>query len=293
MDAHTAKAVLVLADEAAVADGHPGLDEKRLRQAVDGAADGFLAAVAWDPTGSSLMAYVQAMRGRHGWDVERVVAPAWRTQVGALVPRMLRAVLDGLAVDDGAEVRLWAHGASAADDRLAAGLGMRPVRDLLQLRRDLPVDEPSSLVTRPFVVGQDEQAWVALNNRAFRAHPDQSDWGLADLQARERAPWFDPEGFLLHERDGRLVGFCWTKVHQAPTGGSTTPLGEIYVIGIDPDAKSLGLGRALALAGLDHLSRRRGLQAAMLYVESTNAKARRLYDSLGFTVHHVDRAYTR
>jgi mycothiol synthase len=134
---------------------------------------------------------------------------------------------------------------------------------------------------------------LAVNNRAFHAHPDQSDWTLAELQARERAPWFDPEGFLLHERDGRLVGFCWTKVHRPPATGPATPLGEIYVIGVDPDWKSHGLGRALVLAGLDHLARRRGLEVAMLYVESTNTKARRLYDDLGFTVHHVDRAYTR
>lgn len=276
-----------------LADGHSPVDEKRLQHATEGGGHGFVAALAWDQGGIDVQVYVQAVRDRQGWDVERVVAPSARPQAVGLVPRMLRAVLDALAIDDGADVRHWAYRATAADDRLATGLGLHLARELQQLRRTLPVDEPWSLTTRPFVVGQDELAWLAVNNRAFRAHPDQSDWDLGELQARERAPWFDPEGFLLHEREGRLAGFCWTKVHPPPATGPDPALGEIYVVGVDPDWQGHGLGRALVLAGLDHLARKRGLGVGMLYVESTNKPARRLYDALGFTLHHVDRAYGR
>jgi mycothiol synthase len=140
---------------------------------------------------------------------------------------------------------------------------------------------------RPFRVGQDEQAWLEVNNRAFNWHAEQGGWDAATLADREAQPWFDPEGFLLHERDGRLAGFCWTKVHP----DNDPPLGEIYVIAVDPAFQGLGLGRALAVAGLNWLADR-GLGTAMLYVDGDNAPALHLYERLGFTVDHVDRAYT-
>jgi mycothiol synthase len=137
------------------------------------------------------------------------------------------------------------------------------------------------------VVGQDEAAWLEANNAAFRWHAEQGGWDLATLQQREREAWFDASGFLLHERDGRLAAFCWTKVHPGDP-----VVGEIYVIAVHPDFHGHGLGRALTLAGLRSLHSA-GATAGMLYVDAGNTTAVRLYQSLGFHTAHTDQAYVR
>jgi mycothiol synthase len=90
------------------------------------------------------------------------------------------------------------------------------------------------------------------------------------------------------EVDGRIAGSCWTKVHAA----HEPPLGEIYVISVDPDFHGRGWGRALTRDGLDWLASR-GLTVGMLYVDAANAAAVSLYHSMGFVRHHVDRSYVR
>ena len=181
---------------------------------------------------------------------------------------------------------MWVPKPTEASDALAASVGLRRGRELRQLRRPLPVDVKPTVAVRPFVPGQDETAWLEVNNRAFHWHPEQGGWDLETLLNREAQPWFDPSGFLLHERDDKLAAFCWTKVHTH----HDPPLGEIYVVAVDPGFRGLGLGRAMVVAGLDHLGRR-GLTTAMLYVDSDNIGARRLYQELGFATDHVDRAY--
>jgi mycothiol synthase len=200
-------------------------------------------------------------------------------------------LLERLAVEAApARLRLWAHGDLPAASHLAAAAGFVRVRALWQMRRSLQarlgrpqVAPPISV--RTFVVGRDENAWVELNKRAFARHPEQGAWTREDLDLREQEPWFDPDGFFLAERDGRLVGFHWTKVHGQDGEESEHAhgaLGEVYVVGIDPGERGNGLGRALTLIGLHYL-RSRGLFQVMLYVDEANTPAIGLYESLGFT----------
>ena len=207
-----------------------------------------------------------------------------------------RVLVDGLlARSPDGRLRLWAHGQHPAAEALALGMGFERTRVLLQLRRSLhaPIampQLPDGVTVREFVPGQDDETWIALNNKAFQGHPDQGSWTMDDLVRRENEAWFDPVGFFLAERDGRLVGFDWTKVHgsdPSPDSHGHEPIGEVYVLGIDPDAQGHGLGPALTLIGLRHL-RSRGLAQVMLYVDETNSRAIALYERLGFTRWDVD-----
>ena len=213
---------------------------------------------------------------------------AWQLHsTGHLDRQQLADGLTEVGEHGGGPVYVWVSEPSTDDDRIAREAGLEPGRDLLQLRVALPLPDPH-LATRAFVPGADDDAWLAVNNRAFAWHPEQGAWTREMLHERLREPWFDARGFLLHERERRLAGFCWTKVHDAPEA-----LGEIYVIAVDPDFTGIGLGRALTLAGLHWLHGERGLGTGMLYVDASNEPAVGLYRDLGFTLHHLDRAYFR
>jgi len=184
-------------------------------------------------------------------------------------------------------LRVWAHGDLPAARALAARAGFARIRSLWTMHRPLadPLPAPvfpEGVTVRTFSVGADEAAWLDVNRKAFASHPEQGAWTAEDLSLREREPWFDPDGFFLAERAGKLAGFHWTKIHGTPPA-----IGEVYVLGVDPAGQGGGLGRALTLAGLQYL-RSRGLPEVMLYVDEDNRPAVRLYESLGFTHRGTD-----
>ncbi|MFD4157968.1 mycothiol synthase [Streptomyces hydrogenans] len=202
-----------------------------------------------------------------------------------------RALGTALLGASGKRLRVWAHGGKPSARHLAQVLGLTLFRELRQLRRPLtPLDIPEPVLPegvtiRTFVPGQDDTAWLAVNAAAFAHHPEQGSLTQRDLDDRLAEPWFDPKGFFLAEdADGRLVGFHWTKTHAEER------LGEVYVVGILPDAQGGGLGKALTATGLRHLAAE-GLPTAMLYVDADNTAAVRVYEGLGFRTHEVDLMY--
>ncbi len=195
------------------------------------------------------------------------------------------ALTEWLPRHRGEPVQLWLREVDEPSHAIATELGFVAYRDLWQLRCELP-NSASGLDTRAFNE-RDIDAFVAVNNRAFDWHPEQNGLTADTVRQTMAEPWFDADGFrLLHDDEGRLIGFCWTKIHR-----DTDPeFGEIYAIAVDPDYHGQGLGKPMTLAGLEWLSAR-GLRVGMLYVESDNHAANATYATIGFSRHHTDRAY--
>jgi mycothiol synthase len=263
-DTGPAAVVRRVLDAATESDGAAPLDEAALLSLRHGLGSSTL----WVAGG-------EGFAWRHDDAVDLVVTPEARG-------RGLGTALAKAAVLQPGTLTAWSHGNHPAAAALAARLGFDRVRDLWVMRRsltDLP-DAPEvadGIDIRTFEVGADEDAWVALNAEAFAHHPEQGGMTRADLDERMGEPWFDPMGFFVATRAQRLVGFHWTKVHD-----ETPPYGEVYVVGVSPNAQGGGLGKRLTLAGLEHLASR-GLAEVILYVEADNAPAIAVYGRLGFT----------
>ncbi|WP_110208484.1 mycothiol synthase [Nocardioides daejeonensis] len=248
-----------IARECAEVDGQAPLDEAvriRLRN------NGLIGSTLW-LEGNAGFAL------RHDEALELAVVPGQRAKGigGALAAAALEGVTSA-----------WSHGDHPAAARLAARHGFSRARELWVMRRpvtDLP-PTPDAVTIRTWTP-DDRDELLRVNAEAFRTHPEQGDMDAQNLTDRMAEPWFDAAGLLVVTEDERMLGFHWTKKHSAEVG-------EVYVVATDPAAQGRGLGRALTVAGLHHL--RSVLDEdgeIILYVESDNARAVALYESLGFT----------
>ncbi|NED94963.1 mycothiol synthase [Phytoactinopolyspora alkaliphila] len=302
-----------LAHRARSADGQAPFSDELWQAAVEGLTDAALttwAGVASDdaaptpragrtppaghvpPAGQILSGAAFAARQGERRAAELLVDPDRRRHGlgGALLSELLDSVPG--------EVWVWSHGDHPGARALAARHGLDRARELFQLRRpaDRPVPDtqaPPGVTVRTFQPGQDEEAWVAVNSAAFSWHPEQGSRTIDDIRAAQSEPWFDPDAFFVAESGGEMVGFHWTKIHPVvPDSPGDPALGEVYVLGVAPQAHGSGIGGHLTAVGLRHLAAQ-GAGEVMLYVEGDNAAALRVYERLGFTRYAVDVAYRR
>lgn len=280
LSAYEQRAIREVIDAATAADGVAPVGDQVLRELPHDRTRHLLAVEDGEIVGYLNLTAEPAM-------AELVVHPtARRRGIGSQMART------GLAAG-GAGTRIWAHGNLAPARATAAALGLVVVRELLQMRRPLtglpPVTIPEGVRFATYSGPADDAELLRVNNAAFDWHPEQGGWTESDVAERRAEPWFDPAGLFLafDDRTGALLGFHWTKIHDAD-------LGEVYVVGVDPAAQGRGLGGALTLIGLHHLAERlsdSSQPTVMLYVEADNSAAVKTYQRLGFEIFAVDAAY--
>lgn len=262
---------------------------------VDG-ADPFNEQTRLDLASGRRSAHVARLDGRAvaaaaagGGELDLVVLPAERGR--GFGTAVLESLLPALEPD----VSAWSHGDHPAAHALALSHGFQRVRTLLRLA--LPAlddvadgdagDARDGIRIERFDPRTDAATWLDLNARAFAGHPEQGGMTARDLAEREREAWFDPADFLVaKDADGTMLGFHWMKLEPGADDG------EVYVLGVDPDAAGRGLGRRLLAAGLNRM-RREGRRTASLYVEGDNEPALALYRRFGFVTAAVDVQYKR
>jgi mycothiol synthase len=280
-----------VADAAAHIDGYRPFNEQAMLDARSGRRPPQLLLEGEDAVGAAILG-----RG----EIDLVVHPRYRRRGHATAA--LRRIFENEGGMSG-DLTAWAHGNSPAARALADRFGFSAARTLLQLERPLTVADDSPALPagvsvsafRPATNAEpgDAAEWVRLNALVFAGHPEQGSITEADLADRQNEPWFDAGDLLLARAEttpgaepGPILGYNWLKIEPGAT------LGEIYVLGVHPDAGGAGLGRALMLAGLARL-RERGCTAVELYVEAESTTPVRLYRSLGFVDRSVDVQYHR
>lgn len=316
LDTEQLSALVALIEAATQVDGVAPLSEQALLDARDGLPAGTAANPGTSPPhflaydGRHLAGYAHLERepaattskAQHMGgtaSAEIVVDPEYRRHgIGTALVRALEDVLrEGT-------LQIWSHGHIGVARAFAASEDTPNVRTLWTMRRSLgadaqplpPVHLPKEFTTRHFVVGQDEDAWLRVNARAFVHHPEQGLMTRGDLDRRMAQSWFDATGFILVE-DIRgpapvLAASHWTKVVPPKDPQASPTEGEVYVVAVDPAYQGMGLGQMGTVLGLLHL-RERGVAEAFLYVEGDNTRAVSIYSELGFTRSAVDVMYSR
>ncbi len=264
-----------------LADGHRPIGEHKYLSLISEEAGTGLSYVR--ETSGVIVSYLHLSENRTvgGWTFESAVHPSYRTE-DHLIDLAQTAIREARN-RGGTTLRTWVFNATWPSS--LGVLGFEPERELRQLRVRLPLGSPAypdDVTLRTFREGEDEDIWLTVNNAAFEGHPENGSWDRTILRDRMSQPWWEPEGMIMAWHGEDLIGFCWTKDHG-------DGVGEIYIIAVLSSVRRVGIGRALTLDGLASLSAR-GCSTGMLYVDASNEAALNLYESMGFTLHHIDQS---
>ncbi len=271
--APNARTIEAFIEAIAAVDELPPLSEHKMLR-IGGGEDAV--AAAWGNDGGLLAVSVAAF---HAGD-----SPHWAFEVAtrreARTPELEQAAIAAAAavVPEEAPASLWAH----REEQLhaAESLGYRERRRVLRMEGPFPsAPGPSGVDLGTLSEAADAEV-IALHNRAFAGHPEASGMTKQRLDDLRAMDWYDPNGVIAARIEGRLAGYCWTKLH--PEGD-----GEVYLLAVDPDAQGLRLGESLAAAGYAWL-RTQGANQAMLWVDGDNESAIALYRRIGLTPTHAN-----
>ena len=124
--------------------------------------------------------------------------------------------------------------------------------------------------------------------RQFYEQP--SDLTLARTFLEQRLRRAESVVLLAEDAAGRGLGFC--QLYPTFCSVEAQPIFSLYDLFVSPEARRLGLGRAL-LRAAEGLALERGVARLDLTTARSNARAQALYESEGWVLDQVFLAYQR
>jgi len=215
------------------------------------------------------------------------VHPHWRRQE---LGRRLLALTLGRAREQGKSyVSTAADSALPAAGRFLRRAGFAPVVDWVLMRApaELPLEParwPAGYTVRTYREVQNPAVVAEALNRGFIGHWENRERPLAEIVHRLAGPHVRPAGiFLAFGPAGEVAGICWADYDAAGNAQRGEAVGHIWSLGVAPEHRRHGLGRALLLAGMAWL-RAEGQPIVELDAVGNNELALPLYHSAGFAV---------
>jgi mycothiol synthase len=176
---------------------------------------------------------------------------------------------------------------NTAGREILSRFGFSIVRQFLEMSLSLPEvklpDTLNSEFTLRYLQRGEEERLTQVQNRCFT-----DTWGFNPNTPEEIAYALNLSGasaedVVLIYDDARPVGYCWTKINCEKSPETGKEKGRIFMLGVDPDYRSRGIGRLALRAGLNYL-KDKSIRVVELTVDSENLAAFSLYKSFDFQV---------
>ncbi len=285
-EAHRLPALRALLDDPGLAAEFeelrlPGVLEDWLRDSFRDREATRLAFVAGEAAGFCVPYVLPAATRPWGWLSIGVAERFRRRGLGTALVREAVAALTAPSRAPGLDevcTSFWSPNPASAS--FAARHGFRRVRYSWRMERARgPIEPPlwpAGIEVRAFD-GSDAalRDWNDVYNASFGEHYHYVASTVEHCRELVADTDFHADGLLLAYRDGRCVGFSRNWVNPAR--------GEVATLGVDPQARGIGLGRALLRASVAWLERMDAPRVT-LGVDGENETAIRLYRTEGFAV---------
>ena len=146
---------------------------------------------------------------------------------------------------------------------------------------------------RPYTAVQDVPTVTDALNRGFIGHFEHRDATEAEIAHWLSGEHTRPDGiFLAFGPAGDPAGICWAEINPDHSARRGQPPGYIDSLGVVPEHRRHGLGRALLLEGMRWL-RDNGQATIELDAWGENELALPLYEGVGFSVSRQGQSYER